>query len=64
MWRTCYHKKKQEKQIYQGKGIKVRKEKRHPRNPQIKQKYQDFLSASKRDHSLLHQSVKCARGKS
>ena len=36
-------KKKQEKQIYQGKGIKVRKEKRHPRNPQIKKHIKTFF---------------------
>ena len=36
-------KKKQEKQIYQGKGIKVRKEKRHPRNPQINKNIKTFF---------------------
>ena len=36
-------KKKQEKQIYQGKGIKVRKEKRHPRNPQINKHIKTFF---------------------
>ena len=61
MWRTCYHKKKQEKQIYQGKGIKVRKEKRHPRNPQLTKISILFFCKQERSFSLASRCQMCQR---
>jgi len=63
MWKTCYQKKAKKNKFSKEKALRAEKE-IGTRETRKLTKILRFFPASKRYHSLLHQGIKCARGKS